>query len=252
MIGLPDRITGLLFDLDGVLTGTAVLHRAAWRETFDSFLRERPGFASFTDRDYAEYVDGRPRADGVRSFLASRGIVLPEGEPDDPPAALTVHGIGNRKNELVQKIIAERGVNPYPGSVRYLQAARDAGLKIGVVTSSANGAAVLDAAGLRPLIQALVDGVVIARDGLRGKPEPDSFLAGARALGVAPEHAAVFEDALSGVQAGRAGGFGYVVGVDRTGGAGVSPDGPDQAEQLRAHGADVVVTDLAELLAERR
>jgi beta-phosphoglucomutase family hydrolase len=243
VIGLPDRISGLLFDLDGVLTGTAVLHRAAWRETFDSFLRERegPGFAPFTDQDYLEYVDGRPRADGVRTFLASRGIVLPEGQPDDPTTAVTVHGVGNRKNEAVLKIIAERGVNPYPGSVRYLTAARDAGLAIGVVTASANGAAVLDAAGLSPLIQVRIDGVVIARDGLRGKPAPDSFLAGARALGIPPEQVAVFEDALSGVRAGRAGGFGCVIGVDRGG----------QAERLREHGADVVVTDLAELLDER-
>ena len=166
MIGLPDRITGLLFDLDGVLTSTAVLHRAAWRETFDAFLanREGPGFAPFTDRDYAEYVDGKPRADGVRSFLTSRGIELPEGTPDDPPTAPTVNGVGNRKNELLLKVIDEQGVSPYPGSVQYLQAAREAGLKIGVVTSSANGAAVLDAAGLSPFVQARVDGVVIARD----------------------------------------------------------------------------------------
>lgn len=240
MIGLPDRITGCLFDLDGVLTSTAVLHRAAWRETFDDFLQRRdgPGFAPFTDRDYAEYVDGRPRADGVRSFLASRDIVLPEGEPDDPPMADTVHGVGNRKNELIKKVIKEQGVSAYPASVRYLRAARDAGLKIGVVTSSANGAEVLDAAGLSPLIEARIDGLVIARDRLAGKPAPDSFLAGAHALGVPPAQAAVFEDALAGVRAGRAGGFGYVVGVDRAG----------QADQLRAHGADVVVEELDELL----
>jgi beta-phosphoglucomutase family hydrolase len=244
MIGLPAPITAALFDLDGVLTGTAELHRAAWKATFDEFLRNRDPqhFTPFTDHDYAEYVDGRPRADGVRTFLASRNITLPEGAPDDPPGADTVHGVGNRKNVLVQKIIAERGVNPYPGSRRYLEAARDAGLKIAVVTSSANGAAVLDAAGLTPLIQARIDGVVIAAQGLRGKPAPDSFLAGARALGVEPAHAAVFEDALAGVQAGRAGGFGYVVGVDRA----------DQADELRAHGADVVVEDLAELLEDGR
>jgi beta-phosphoglucomutase family hydrolase len=240
VIGLPDRIAGALFDLDGVLTSTAVLHRAAWRETFDGFLRQRFGaeFAPFTDRDYAEYVDGRPRADGVRTFLASRDIVLPEGGPDDSPAEVTVHGVGNRKNELIKKVIRERGVSAYPGSVRYLQATRDAGLAIGVVTSSANGEEVLDAAGLSPMIQARIDGLVIARDGLAGKPAPDSFLAGARALGLDPQHVAVFEDALAGVQAGRAGGFGYVVGVNRAG----------QAEQLREHGADVVVDDLAELL----
>ncbi|HEY3261090.1 MAG TPA: beta-phosphoglucomutase family hydrolase [Pseudonocardiaceae bacterium] len=242
MIGLPDRIAGVLFDLDGVLTDTAVLHRAAWRRTFDEFLKRRlgPGFAPFTDRDYAEYVDGKPRADGVRSFLASRGIVLPEGRPDDPPSADTVHGVGNRKNDLVQKIIAERGVDPYPGSVRFVQTVHDAGLKVGVVTSSANGAAVLDAAGLSPMVQARIDGRVIAEKGLRGKPAPDSFLAGAQALGLPPERTAVVEDALAGVQAGRAGGFGHVIGVDRA----------DQADALRAHGADVVVRDLAELLSE--
>lgn len=243
VIGLPAQITACLFDLDGVLTSTAVLHRAAWRETFDDFLRQRDGasFVPFSEADYLSYVDGRPRFDGVREFLASRGIVLPEGEPSDPPDADTVHGLGNRKNELVQKIIAEGGVSPYPGSVRYLEAARAAGLAIGVVTSSANGAAVLEAAGLTPFIQARIDGLVIAEEGLAGKPAPDSFLAGARALGVPPANAAVFEDALAGVQAGKAGGFGYVVGVDRAG----------QAEQLRALGADVVVTDLAELLEER-
>ena len=244
MIGLPDHITAALFDLDGVLTGTAVLHRAAWKATFDELLRQRDPehFVPFSDQDYADYVDGRPRADGVRTFLASRDITLPEGDPADPPSANTVHGVGNRKNELVQKIIAERGVTPYPGSRRYLEAARDAGVAIAVVTSSANGAAVLDAAKLTPFIQARIDGVVITEQGLRGKPAPDSFLAGARALGVSPEHAAVFEDALAGVAAGRAGGFGYVVGVNRA----------DQAEALRAHGADVVVNDLAELLEEDR
>lgn len=244
MIGLPDRIAALLFDLDGVLTSTAVLHNAAWRDTFNEFLRQRDGdrFVPFTDGDYAKYVDGRPRADGVRTFLASRGIVLPEGSPDDPPAAETVHGIGNRKNELVQKILTEQGVSPYPGSVRYLHAAREAGLPVGVVTSSANGAAVLEAAGLTPFIQARVDGVTIARNGLRGKPAPDSFIEGAKALGVKPANAAVFEDALAGVRAGRAGDFGYVVGVDRAG----------QAEALRANGADIVVSDLAELLEDDR
>ncbi len=240
MFGLPDHVTACLFDLDGVLTGTAELHRAAWKETFDAFLlaRDGAGFAPFTEADYNNYVDGRPRFDGVRSFLASRDISLPEGAPDDPPAADTVHGVGNRKNARVQQIITERGVNPYPGSVRYLEAAQQAGIRIAVVTSSANGEAVLEAAGLTKYVEARVDGVVIAERGLKGKPAPDSFLAGAEALGVAKENAAVFEDALSGVQAGRTGGFGYVVGVDRVG----------QAEALRTHGADIVVDDLADLL----
>ncbi|MFD9892384.1 HAD family hydrolase [Amycolatopsis sp. NPDC059027] len=240
MLGLPETITACLFDLDGVLTGTAVLHREAWKRTFDEFLRERDGegFTPFTDQDYAAYVDGRPRADGVREFLRSRGIELPDGQPDDANDTATVNGVGNRKNELVLKIIDERGVNPYPGSVRYLRAVKDAGLRIAVVTSSANGAKVLDAADLTPFVEARIDGLVIGRDHLKGKPAPDSFLAGAKALDVEPAHAAVFEDAQSGVQAGRAGGFGFVVGVNRA----------HQAGELRAHGADVVVDDLAELL----
>ncbi|AIJ22652.1 HAD family hydrolase [Amycolatopsis methanolica] len=242
MIGLPDGITACLFDLDGVLTGTAALHREAWKQTFDAFLRERDGsgFHPFTDADYARYVDGRPRLDGVRTFLASRGIELPEGGPDDEVTEHTVHGLGNRKNDLVLRIIAERGPNPYPGSRRYLEAARDAGLAIAVVTSSANAQAVLDAAEFTPFVQARIDGLVITRDGLRGKPAPDSFLAGTKALGVEPARAAVFEDALAGVAAGRAGNFGFVVGVNRA----------NQAEALREHGADVVVDDLAELLGD--
>ena len=240
MLGLPDHVTACLFDLDGVLTGTAELHRAAWKETFDALLRGRDGadFTPFTEADYNNYVDGRPRFDGVREFLAARHVQLPEGSPDDPPSAETVGGVGNRKNVRVQQIIAERGVNPYPGSVRYLEAAKQAGIRIAVVTSSANGKAVLDAGDLTRYVEARIDGIVITERRLKGKPAPDSFLAGAEALGVAKEHAAVFEDALSGVQAGKTGGFGYVVGVDRVG----------QAEALRTHGADVVVTDLAELL----
>ncbi len=243
MTGLPDTIAACLFDLDGVLTGTAILHREAWKRTFDEFLhtRDGAGFREFTDLDYATFVDGRPRADGVREFLRSRGIELPEGTPDDPVDAPTVNGVGNRKNELVLRIIEERGVNPYPGSVRYLEAAKGAGLRIAVVTSSANGAMVLAAADLTAYYEVLIDGNVIRERHLKGKPAPDSFLAGADALGVEPSRAAVFEDALSGVQAGRAGGFGYVVGVNRA----------DQAGELRAHGADVVVDDLAELLEER-
>lgn len=242
MIGLPEHVTACLFDLDGVLTGTAELHKAAWKETFDAFLRRRDGdaFREFTDADYNNYVDGRPRFDGVRAFLASRGVALPEAGQDAPPSDESVQGVGNTKNRRVQEIMTERGVSPYPGSRRYLEAARAAGLRIGVVTSSANGEAVLAAAGLSHFVAARIDGVVIAEQGLSGKPAPDSFLAGAHALGVEPRRAAVFEDALSGVAAGRAGNFGYVVGVDRAG----------QAAALRAHGADVVVTDLAELLGE--
>jgi beta-phosphoglucomutase family hydrolase len=239
VIGLPEHVTACLFDLDGVLTGTAALHRAAWKETFDPLLAKR-GQEPFTEADYNNHVDGRPRFDGVRAFLSSRGIELPEGPLDAPPSDDTIQGVGNRKNERVQEIIAERGVNPYPGSVRYLEAARKAGLRIAVVTSSANGEAVIDAANLSKFVEARVDGVVITERKLKGKPAPDSFIAGAEALNTAPANAAVFEDALSGVQAGKAGHFGYVVGVDRVG----------QAEELRAHGADVVVTDLAQLLED--
>lgn len=240
MFGLPKTITTCLFDLDGVLTSTATVHRSAWKKTFDAFLRERDGadFSEFTDADYAKYVDGRPRYDGVRTFLASRGITLPEGSSEDSPDTPTVQGIGNRKNDLVVTTIENEGVTPFPGSVRYLEAVRDAGLAIGVVTSSANATAILQSAGLDEFAQTLVDGVRIENDQLAGKPAPDSFLAAARSLAVAPSQAAVFEDALAGVEAGRAGGFGYVVGINRA----------DQAEALREHGADIVVDDLAELL----
>ncbi|WP_133905777.1 HAD family hydrolase [Actinophytocola oryzae] len=239
MLGLPDHITACLFDLDGVLTGTAALHRAAWKETFDPVL-EKHGQPPFTDADYNNHVDGRPRFDGVREFLHSRGIDLPEAPPDAPPSDDSVQGVGNRKNERVQQIIAERGVQPYPGSMRYVEACKAAGLRIAVVTSSANAKMVLDAAELTKYVEARIDGVVITDRKLRGKPAPDSFLAGAEALGTTPANAVVFEDALSGVQAGKAGHFGYVVGVDRVG----------QAEELRAHGANVVVQDLAELLED--
>jgi HAD superfamily hydrolase (TIGR01509 family) len=226
--------------MDGVLTKTATVHMAAWKRTFDEFLRSRdPGAAEFTQDEYNRFVDGKPRADGVRDLLASRGITLPEGSPDDGPDAETVHGVGRRKNVLLLRELDEHGVEVYPGSIRFLEAARAAGLATAVVTASANGEQVVTAGGLGGLVDARVDGVVAARDGLRGKPAPDTFLAGARALGVEPAQAVVFEDALSGVAAGRAGDFGYVVGVDRVG----------QADALREHGADVVVTDLADLLA---
>jgi beta-phosphoglucomutase family hydrolase len=236
---LPDSIRACLFDMDGVLTETATVHAAAWKEMFDAFLAGRDGQAPFDlDHDYGEYVDGKPRYDGVRSFLQGRGIELPEGEDDDPPDAETIHGLGNRKNEVVQKLIRERGVEPYEGSTRFVRAARDAGLKTAVVSSSANTREILKAAGIDDLFPTVVDGHDVAEHGLKGKPAPDTFLAAARALGVQPGEAAVFEDALAGVEAGRAGRFGQVIGVDRVG----------HADALREHGADVVVEDLAELI----
>jgi len=244
VLGLPPDVRACLFDLDGVLTETATVHAAAWKEMFDAYLRERAArtgedFVPFDPvADYGEYVDGKPRSDGVRSFLASRGIELPEGESDDPPDAETVRGLGNRKNELVLRLIHEHGVEPYPGSVRYLEAARDAGLRLAVVSSSTNCQDVLAAAGIDRFFEARIDGVVAEREHLKGKPAPDTFLAGARALALTPGEAAVFEDALAGVAAGRAGGFACVVGVDRVG----------HAEALREHGASIVVSDLAELL----
>jgi beta-phosphoglucomutase family hydrolase len=247
VIGLPDSVRACLFDLDGVLTKTATIHAAAWKEMFDDYLRERATrtgeeFVPFDPiADYDRYVDGKPRYDGVRSFLAARGIELPEGGPEAAPGSDTVRGLGDRKNKLVLQMIRERGVEVYEGSVRYLEAARDAGLRRAVVSSSANTSDVLVAAGVEGFFEARIDGVVAEREGLRGKPAPDTFLAGARALGVAPSQAAVFEDALAGVEAGRAGGFAYVVGVDRVG----------QAEALREHGASIVVSDLSELLEDR-
>jgi len=243
VLGLPDSVRACLFDLDGVLTKTATVHFAAWKRTFDSFLQERePGTPEFTQLDYNRYVDGRPRADGVRGFLESRGIHLPEGSPGDPWEAGTVQAIATRKNDAVLQELAEHGVEVYPGSVRYLHAVKDAGLATAVVTASANGEQGIAAAGFAALIDVRVDGLVAARDGLRGKPEPDTFLAGARLLGVEPSAAVVYEDAISGVEAGRSGRFGYVVGVDRVG----------QADALAAAGADVVVTDLAQLMGENR
>jgi len=243
-LGLPDTVRACLFDLDGVLTQTAKVHDAAWTQMFDEFLRQHAAstgepFVPFDPvRDYEEFVDGRPRYEGVRAFLASRHVELPEGDAGDPPAAQTVHGLGNRKNELMLRLLHDRGVEPYEGSVRYVHAVREAGLRTAVVSSSANCRDVLRAAGIEDLFEARIDGVVAEREHFRGKPEPDTFLAGARALGLGPDESAVFEDALAGVAAGRAGHFAYVVGVDRVG----------QADALREHGADVVVRDLAELL----
>jgi beta-phosphoglucomutase family hydrolase len=244
VLGLPDGITACLFDLDGVLTQTAKVHAAAWKQMFDEYLRERaqrrgePFVAFDAVHDYDEYVDGKPRYEGVRSFLASRAIELPQGTPDDPPQAETVDGLGNRKNVLVLELIHKHGVQPYEGSVRYVKAAIDAGLRRAVVSSSTNCRDVLHAAGIYDLFEEIVDGVVADRLRLNGKPAPDTFLAGARTLGAQPAEAVVFEDALAGVEAGRAGAFGFVVGVDRVG----------QAKALRAYGANLVVADLAELL----
>jgi beta-phosphoglucomutase family hydrolase len=243
VLDLPDGITTLLFDLDGVLTQTAKVHAKAWKQMFDEYLHERAErtgqpFREFTLADYEEYVDGKPRRDGVRSFLESRGIDLPLGTPDDPRDAETIYGLGTRKNALVLKLIHEDGVEPYEGSVRFVEQAREQGLRRAVVSSSTNCHDVLVAAGIDHLFEAEIDGSVAEREHLAGKPAPDTFLAGARALGADPSEAVVFEDALAGVEAGRAGHFGWVVGVDRTG----------HADALREHGASVVVKDLAELL----
>ena len=244
MLGLADGIRGCLFDLDGVLTKTEQVHDAAWQEMFDAYPGERtrqmgqPYVPSDPVADYDEYVDGKPCAEGTQSFLMSRGIELPDGHEDDLPEAQTVHGLGNRKNQIVLQRIREDGVEAYEGSVRYVRAARDAVLARAVVSSSANCRDVLIAAGIDDLFDPPIDGVVAEREQRRGKPAPDTFLTRARALGLPPPTAAVFEDALAGVAACRAGGFGYVVGVDRAG----------QAEALREHGADIVVADLAELM----
>jgi beta-phosphoglucomutase family hydrolase len=244
VLGLPDDVRACLFDLDGVLTSTAKVHAAAWKEMFDLFLRDRATrtggpFVPFdVATDYVTYVDGKPRADGTRDLLASRGIHLPEGGPDDPPDAETVRALGLRKNELVLRLIREGGVQAYPGSVEYLRRAKAAGLSRVVVSSSTNCHDVLVAAGLIDLVDGYVDGIVAEQRHVRGKPAPDTFLVGAEMAGAGPGQAAVFEDALAGVEAGRAGGFRTVVGVDRIG----------HAQALLAHGADIVVGDLSELL----
>ena len=234
MLKLPDGISVCLFDLDGVITQTAKLHSAAWKEMFDAYLRERSEetgepFEEFTPSDYDRYVDGRPRLDGVRTFLAARGI-----EQDDD----LVRRLGDRKNDLVLQLIRERGVEVYDGSIDFVKEAQREGLRRAVVSSSANTREVLQSVGIEDLFEAVVDGLVAQREGLPGKPAPDTFVAGARALGAEPSQAVVFEDALAGVEAGRAGGFGYVVGVDRTG----------QRDALAEHGADIVVDDLSELI----
>jgi beta-phosphoglucomutase family hydrolase len=244
VLGLPEKVRACLFDLDGVLTDTASVHTKAWKATFDAYLSDRAKrtgekFVPFdASADYRTYVDGKKREDGVRSFLSSRGIDLPDGSPDDPDGAETIYGLGNRKNKMFQKILHDDGVEVFDGSRRYLEAVSDAGLGVAVVSSSANTRDVLEITGLDRFVQQRVDGITLREEHIAGKPAPDSYLRGAQLLGVGPDAAAVFEDALSGVQAGRAGNFGFVVGVDRVG----------QAEDLRRNGADVVVTDLADLL----
>ncbi len=244
MLGLPDGVSACLFDMDGVVTQTATLHAAAWKEMFDEFLRQRAQatgteFVPFDPhREYDDYVDGKPRLDGTRSFLESRGIHLPEGTPDDPPGTPTLYGLSNRKNDLVLAKIAAGGVQVYQGSITYIKAVREKGIGTAVVSASANAKQVLDSAGIEGLFDVRIDGVVAKQRGLRGKPAPDTFLAAAEALHVPAAHAVVFEDAQAGVAAGRAGHFALVVGVDRVG----------QAAELRAHGADIVVKDLSELL----
>ncbi len=240
----PDRFDAVLFDLDGVLTKTAAVHARAWEQMFDEFLQERARreherYEPFRQPDdYVAYLDGEPRYDGVRHFLASRHISLPEGSPDDPPTASTVCGLGNRKDELVQKVLATKGVEVYEGSVELLKAVRAAGIKTAVVSSSKNCKNVIEAAGIADQFDTRVDGYAVEEGGMAGKPAPDTYLAAAKELGAEPARAVVLEDALAGVESGRNGHFGLVVGVDRA----------NQADALRAHGADIVVTDLATLI----
>jgi beta-phosphoglucomutase family hydrolase len=239
------RYDAVLFDLDGVLTDTASLHAAAWKRMFDEFLRRwasdhgHPFVPFRIDPDYLTYVDGKPRFEGVASFLESRRIVLPEGEPSDSPDADTIHGLGNRKNELVNRLIEKEGVTSFEGSVRFVEQVREAGLRTAIVSSSKNAGAILEAANLADLFEDRVDGLVAEELGLPGKPAPDTFLEAARRLEVAPSRTVVIEDAIVGVEAGRLGGFGFVIGVDRGG------DG----DRLVEHGADIVVSDLGELVS---
>ncbi|MDZ5619469.1 HAD family hydrolase [Nocardioides bizhenqiangii] len=235
-----DQYDAALFDLDGVVTPTAEVHMRAWAAMFNDFLAGVQGQPPYTDQDYYDYVDGKPRYDGVRTFLLARGITLPEGDPSDPPEAETVAGLGNRKNEYFNRVLTEQGVQAYPGSVRLLDVLRERGLPMAIVSSSRNAPAVLDAAGVTDYFGTVMHGGVAAERRLAGKPAPDTFLAAAADLGATAERAVVLEDAISGVQAGAAGDFALVVGVDR--GAGPAA--------LTEAGADVVVADLAELLPD--
>ncbi len=245
------RHDAVIFDLDGVVTQTAAVHAAAWKRLFDAYLAERaaragtgPGGAPDAalrpfdlDADYARYVDGKPRYDGVRDFLASRGIELPMGDPADPPERETVCGLGNRKNVFFNAEVREHGVKTFPSTIALIHALRGAGVKVGLMSSSKNTAMVLAATGITDLFEVRVDGVVAEEVGLPGKPDPAMYLEAARRLGVDAARAVVVEDALSGVEAGRRGGFALVIGVDRLG----------QAAALAEAGADVVVDDLAEV-----
>ncbi|HEY1378601.1 MAG TPA: beta-phosphoglucomutase family hydrolase [Gemmataceae bacterium] len=239
-----DRFGAVLFDMDGVLTSTATIHSSCWKTMFDDFLRRRAAEREEAFRpfdiatDYKRYVDGKLRYDGVRSFLASRGIALAEGAPDDPPTVETVCGLGNRKDELVKAAIAQGKVESYPDSVALVRRLLEQEIRTAVVSASNNCEEVLRAAGILDLFEVRVDGVVASQLGLPGKPAPDTFLEAARGLGVIPARAVVVEDAIAGIQAARAGGFGLIVGVARDG----------SSEALRTEGADMVVTDLAELL----
>jgi beta-phosphoglucomutase family hydrolase len=239
-----DRYDAVLFDLDGVITNTAKLHAACWKKMFDEYLQQRATQRGETFKpfdlvtDYRLHVDGKPRYDGVRDFLTSRGIQLPEGNPDDPPQAETVCGLGNRKNRLVTKAIEETGVQAYEGSVRFVRQLRRDGFKVAIVSSSENCAAILKAANLDDLFEVRVDGAMVEAEQLAGKPAPDTFLIGARLLGVEPARTVVVEDAISGVQAGLSGNFGLVIGVSRKG----------DAAELKRHGAHLVVNDLDELV----
>ena len=240
-----DRYDAVLLDLDGVITDTASIHAACWKQMFDEYLQKRAAQRGEAvrpfkiDTDYRLYVDGKPRFDGARDFLTSRGIRLPEGNPADPLEAETVCGLANRKNDLVNKIIQDKGVEPYEGSVKLLQQLRHQEFKIAVVTSSEHCETVLRVAKLTAFFDVHVDGNMIHTEKLAGKPAPDTYLMAAKLLGVEPARAVVIEDALSGVEAGSAGGFGLVIGVARKG----------DAEELRHHGAHVVVKDLGELVA---
>jgi len=247
MLGLPDGVVACLFDMDGVVTKTATVHAAAWKDMFDEFLHQQATqtgtvFVPFNPvKDYDDYVDGKPRLDGTRSFLQARHIDLPEGKPDDPPGTPTIYGLSNRKNDLVLQRLAKGDIGVYAGTVTYIRSAKNLGIKTAIVSSSANTVQVLKSTHLTDLFDARIDGVIATERALKGKPAPDTYLAAAEQLHVEPKQAAVFEDALAGVAAGRAGNFGLVVGVDRVG----------QAAELKQHGADIVVKDLSELLDQK-